>query len=189
MLIFDLVNAHCQTRDLVPFEADYRETRTPTSRFFNEPRELYLAPAIYDCLEPPGEYCVNECGDPDRWDTVGADLVTFVEGNLLNVRRLGYDRDSGVPAHMVRLMSRGADEPSGIWEVRVTDLDFQMRLFGAFAAWNVFVALTWRDRDDLDFGDAMRDCASEWVRLFGFLPPHEGGFPNGYLSNTNPVPR
>ena len=64
-----------------------------------------------------------------------------------------------------------------------------MRLLGGFIRYNAFLVLTWEDRPDLDYHEAMKRCANAWSHLFGFEHPYQGGFPHGYLSNTRLVPR
>jgi hypothetical protein len=185
MSIDDVVKSLCERGELDPYEVvPSRETISPA-------RKLYLSRDILpclDCLQGDPENYPEECGDPEKWWTVETDLMDFVDGELLNVRRQSYTYDPGVSAHMVRLLPRRIDEPEDIWELRIVGTDPPVRLFGAFTKKDRFVALTWRDRPDLDYGEEMKECARIWDDLLGANTRLKGRLPNAYLSTARLVP-
>lgn len=67
-----------------------------------------------------------------------------------------------------------------VWEIRSRNPRPSLRIFGRFAATDVFVALTWSKRAVLgaaksrEWRDARERCKSEWRRLFPAFEPHSG---------------
>lgn len=133
-------------------------------------------------------YEINEHlrnSEDERWMGVAADIALIPEGRRLWLRRENSDQDNAMSALMVRLKGK----PSEIWEIRSTEEQPQVRLFGRFACKDCFVALSWSNRDDVEcFSDEMNSCEEIWRDLFGYYEPLKGAFPDGYLSNTKFVP-
>ena len=59
-----------------------------------------------------------------------------------------------------------------------------IRAFGAFAAHDTFVLLTWEYRGDIPNFDAEVDrCKRDWAKYFNGVGPFKGNRLNEYLSN------
>lgn len=146
-------------------------------------RELYVASVVHNRLfNGPWQ---NDA-DERRWAYVAAQLIDFVVGAPLRLRKQGCAIDRRTRSYMLRL-NPGGDE---VWEIRsAIEARPQLRLFGRFAEKDLFVALTWRERNALvrkrDWREAMDQCASEWRRLLDPHPPFTGRYPHDYLSHAH----
>jgi hypothetical protein len=79
-----------------------------------------------------------------------------------------------------------------VWEIRIWDTKPQLRLFGRFAAKDVFVALigpvgrfriTWQGFEQIKL-----QCISQWQQLFGTEEPvTKGDDIDAYISNVTVV--
>lgn len=78
-----------------------------------------------------------------------------------------------------------ADE---VWDFRCIDPKPGIRVFGRFAALDMFVALTWDYRENIEgedyWAEQVRMCVAAWDRLFLGLPPHKGKTLDAYLSES-----
>ena len=55
---------------------------------------------------------------------------------------------------------------------------------GFFGGLNLFIALTWNYRENIeDFTAAVAECAQEWRRLFGPITPFDGRSLDDYINN------
>jgi hypothetical protein len=77
------------------------------------------------------------------------------------------------------------------WAIRVTDPEDSpgLRSFGAFAAKNKFVALTWEKRDVIgdEFDEEVDAVRESWQDRFGEEQPHFGDNLDAYLSTYRAV--
>lgn len=84
----------------------------------------------------------------------------------------------------IRRLSRNGGRPY-VWEFREASTLPQYRVFGVFAAHNVFFASDIVDRDIIgNFDQEYEDVMDEWRALFSGYVPLESGDVNGYLSNA-----
>ena len=145
-----------------------------------EEHTLHLAYDINDLVQ-------NSAKTDPRWGRARALLEAFAEGGPLATRRFGKNRDRKQPSVFAYLAPRRG-EPDGIWEFRISVPGFeQLRIFGLFTRRNSFVALAFRDRDGLDYTEAMTECDDTWRQLFAPKEPHKGRSANDYFSNAQPV--
>jgi hypothetical protein len=70
-----------------------------------------------------------------------------------------------------------------VWDFRSLDADDGIRCFGAFGGRNLFIALTWNFRKDMNFAKETETCMAEWNRLFPGIPPFRGKTLDEYGSN------
>lgn len=84
----------------------------------------------------------------------------------------------------LKRLSPGTGE---VWEWKIGTRKFsQWRVFGRFAEFNHFVALTGpSDRSNIDVTAEIRRCQDEWRNLFGDLPPHHGSVIDDYISPSS----
>ncbi len=89
-------------------------------------------------------------------------------------------------------MARLAPEEDHGFDIRYRDPKPGIRVLGNFALTDVFVALTWRFREDLDtdkkWQDEINRAKAKWRELFFPYLPHHGATLNDYVSrNFDPV--
>ena len=119
------------------------------------PRSMFISAEIHQFLE----------SDHPLAGAARADLERFILGKRIVVALYRDHKDC--------LMAR-LDSPSdGVWELRILDSDPQLRIFGQFAARDVFVALVGPIEHeyvvtDEEFEEYKKDCRDNWVDLFGF---------------------
>lgn len=94
--------------------------------------------------------------------------------------------DRGKPGFLKRLCS----PPPEIWEVRVTDPDVQVRLFGRFAEPDTLILTHFHTRNLLGkkksraWKHAMKDCEAEWATLFPNHSPFSGQTIHDYVTEN-----
>jgi hypothetical protein len=80
-------------------------------------------------------------------------------------------------------IARNAPIDKGILDVRITDPNPKIRIFGGFLQPDVLVLLTWATRDNLDFTAEVDRCRKEWDRLLPKNPPVIGNKHEDYISH------
>ena len=121
--------------------------------------------------------------EEDRWTALQADLEAYVSGDVLAVAKHPFK--GGRDAYLKRL-HQARDE---VWEIRSRNPEPQIRIFGRFAAKDVFIAFTWAERPTLGgpssraWRDAIVRCKTEWRRLFFAYDPFIGATYDDYISN------
>jgi hypothetical protein len=109
------------------------------------------------------------------------DLDRFICGELITV---GYGREK--TCFMKALDPRG-DE---VWELRSRDPRPSYRIFGSFAACDLFIATHMVEREhlggwgSLSWSHEIRRCKALRRQLFGPYPPHSGGDIHDYISDN-----
>lgn len=106
----------------------------------------------------------------ERCGALRADLDHFISGATLTVSREPYRKPKQT---FLSRLDPGRDE---VWVIRSRAPKPGIRVFGRFAQRDVFVALSWAWRSELDgpgskdWRDAAVGCIAEWRRL---LHPYE----------------
>ena len=88
-------------------------------------------------------------------------------------------------------MSRLDEAQEGVWEIRIWDVEPQLRFYGQFAKRNIFIILygpveklrLFRRR--IRHEPIKRACISTWQSMFSHDPSIEGEDINVYLSNVD----
>jgi hypothetical protein len=70
----------------------------------------------------------------------------------------------------------------GIVDLRITDPNPAIRVFGAFADCDLLILLTWAPRKGLDFRNEVIRCRQEWDKLFPLHRPLIGTRVEDYVS-------
>jgi len=88
---------------------------------------------------------------PPEWKarclSLRADLDRFLDGTLINAALPAKQKPyASKPNAYIRLLHPWANE---IWEIRSTNDEPSIRVFGRFADVDLFIALTWGKRKDL----------------------------------------
>lgn len=118
-------------------------------------RRIFVGAALHHQLNDPNS------DDPDRMDDLKADLVSFLTLNW-------------IPPSMLRHLK---PKKRGVWAFRSHQHDPQIRIFGHFAAKDVFVALFSELRANLggrldpDWHSQIRRVEHEWKQLFPAYTP------------------
>ncbi|WMT88249.1 hypothetical protein NO932_06470 [Pelagibacterium sp. 26DY04] len=80
-------------------------------------------------------------------------------------------------------LARNKDVSDGIWSFRIRDPKPHVRVLGAFADRDHFVAIDYRGRDGLDFDKAVEATLDAWGALFPGISPITGDNIELYLSD------
>jgi hypothetical protein len=171
MSITQALQALQQSRELTPWKSP-RSRRTAR-------RRLYLTmEALRDLQDPASAINLLAWNKGRTRGLIEAALDRWVLGDLvyLNKKR--------------RYMCRLDPPPPEIWEVRVTEPQPQVRLFGRFIEPDTFIITKFRSRTELgDKGSrawesAMRDCARRWTQLFPTISPYTANTVHEYITEN-----
>lgn len=149
-------------------------------------RSMFVSEEIWRLVQGPwaGDEMAGRCG------LLRADMEQFVSGRVVGVCLTPYSAKHA----LFGLLDAPAD---GIWDFRSVDPSPGLRLFGAFAATDVFVALTCAPRSvpveylartplgkaqSREWAKAIRECKAEWRKLFQPYQPHTGGKASDFVS-------
>lgn len=149
-------------------------------------RHVYASKEVYELLREP-------LGGTD-WDErraqAVADVDWFITGHRVDVR---FSASRNVKARFAQL------EPpeDGVWEFRVRNPTPGIRIFGSFADTDIFVALTWRRKENLldpdgtenplRYRHAIAQCKTTWLELLGLHVPKSGADIHDYISRKATV--
>jgi hypothetical protein len=140
------------------------------------PRTVFISRELAEVAIPPW---------PDTWEgrrcaRLRALLDEFTDGGFITVAEDPHDKNA------TAVLARVDPVECEIFDFRCLDPRPGIRAFGSFAETDVFVALTWEYRENLDGGDKwaaeIGRCKAEWRRLFCALPPFSGANLNEYIS-------
>lgn len=125
----------------------------------------------------------------ERCNYLRADFDRFITGQVIPVA-------AGIIGGRHSFLKQLAPPRDEIWEIRSRDPDPSIRVFGRFAAKDVFIALTWSKRPDLGgpesraWRDACVECGTDWRNLFPAYDPVHGDTTrdfDDYVTNYFPV--
>lgn len=134
-------------------------------------RSVYASREVYAFLsDPKGPF-----GRPSG--QAGLLLEAFINDNETTFRM-----DPG--RKVSTIWARNAPVTSGICELRVIAPEPSVRIFGAFALTDTFVALTWQKRKLLDFGAAIPRARRQWDHHFNGLAPIISEDVHDYISSS-----
>lgn len=132
-------------------------------------RRLLLPSEMNDQLRDPDKF-------PLRYELgrLQNDLERFVSGRPIT---FGVGKNK---ACMIKVLDDWDEE---VWEIRSRATRPGVRVFGRFAAPNIFVATGMTDRAETDFDIEKRRCKSTWRKLFNTYPPLNGKKPSDYITH------
>jgi hypothetical protein len=175
MSILGEIEARWREGRLIKVEPSYPRARGAETL---EPRELYVTPEISEFLASDRELAVN----------ASADFTEFIHGERWEASVYSVHE---FYCRMSRLDKAG----EAVWEIRVWDIEPQLRFYGHFAKRNIFIILCgpieksrsrfFRRRIDHD--RIKQICISTWRSMFSDDPLAEGDDINVYLSNIDPA--
>jgi len=112
-------------------------------------------------------------------------LESFAEGGVFTVSECPFSKPSDV------MLARVHPIKAEIWDIRNTEPLPGIRALGYFWERDLFVALTFNWREDLEGGDEwdeeIKACETAWRALFGFRTPFPGRRIDEYLTNYEAV--
>ncbi|MFN3462817.1 MAG: hypothetical protein ACK4X1_01955 [Terricaulis sp.] len=149
-------------------------------------RSMYVSEEVWRLVDGPwvSEEMSARCG------LLRADMEQFVSGRIVGVCLTPYEAKNA-------LFGLLHAPEAGIWDFRSVDPSPGLRLFGAFADTDVFVALTCAPRsvpveylartplgkaESQAWAVAIRECKAEWRKLFQPYTPHIGGQVSDFVS-------
>lgn len=171
MSILDEIDARWKEGRLVKVEPSYPRARGAEVL---EPRELYITPEIKEFLASDRPLAVQ----------ASADFTEFIHGERLEAS-VYSDHE------FYCRMSRLDEAREAVWEIRVWDLEPQLRFYGRFAKRNLFIILygpvekSRFFRRRINHGPIKQACINSWQSMFGYDPLTEGDDINAYLSNVD----
>lgn len=151
-----------------------------TSHFYGEEtcRYVYVSECVWDFIHRQVDDHIGHVGR-----NVRGLLDYFIEGDPITV---GWNPHEKGACLMARVDSH--DPGYEVWDVRALDPYPGARVFGAFAEFNVFVALTWCEKEDgLDYVLEAESCIQKWKELFDLTRPHRGRFVGEYFKKPHEV--
>ena len=149
-------------------------THLTNKRLFNvgsaipgeEVARTMLVSGEIEAVLDPAKLAVEE--DGYRLAHIRPQLDIYTSGGKLNVALDPRDKDKS--AHLART-DPVTDE---VWDIRCTDPNARIRVFGRFTEFNVFVALTWQYRENLqteeDWAEELDRFKVKWRELFPVEP-------------------
>jgi hypothetical protein len=149
------------------------------SRFQNgeSTREIVVSREIFEIVTPPfGDYWEGK-----RHAQCRAYLDAFVDGEEIGVSEKPFSK--AFDTYLARVHPIALD----VWDIRVIEPTPGIRCFGCFGDLDLFVALTWEYRENIQatsdgFTILARECRSVWSSLFT-LPPRTGSI-HAHLSGN-----
>lgn len=142
-------------------------------------RTVFISPEINKLVLGPWDDKKVE----ERAGRLRADFDMFTAGTVISIGQHPYKKKK--TAYMSQL-DPTIDE---VWQIRSRDPKPGIRVFGRFSEKDVFVALTWRFREDMggpksrEWRDARELCKTEWRNMFHPYNPHSGKDHYEYVSN------
>jgi hypothetical protein len=117
--------------------------------------------------------------DDERLAQFRGNLDAFAVGEAITIARHPFIKPTDADLAPVDPIS------SRVWDFRVLEPPQGIRCFGFFVAKNVFIALRWEYREDIESPDwpiLVEDCKEIWDCWFSPLMPHFGAIPHDYIS-------
>jgi hypothetical protein len=117
----------------------------------------------------------------ERFAQFRGNLDGFAVGEMITIAKRPFVKPTDADLAPLHPIS------SHVWDFRVLQPPKGIRCPGCFAAKDVFVALTWDYREEIetaDWSDLIEECKRVWDDLFFPLAPHFGDFPHAYLSQS-----
>ncbi len=151
-------------------------------------RTLALTPGLVGLLTGPWPDLIIE----RRCGKLRADLEYFVKGEPIAMSLTPYE-------HKTAFMGRLDKPQDEVWDIRSRDPDPGLRVFGRYAALDVFVAMicaprsveqAWLQRRALKEGTSLEwhfailECQEIWKSLFPNHEPIHGDAPSDYATNA-----
>jgi hypothetical protein len=134
-------------------------------------RNLYVSPDIHRFLTYKSDSART---NRDR-RKLQALFDQFISGNFISI---GLE-----PPETGTNIKRLSPASAEAWEFKVGQKQFQLRVFGRFAALNTFVTLTGPvDRAGLNYLHEILRCQEEWQNLLDGQPPVYGRHESDYIS-------
>lgn len=138
-------------------------------------RSVFVSKNVFGVVQPPWQ--PGETGS--RYALARQILDGFILGDFLTVAERPFKKS---PTAILARVDPAKEE---VWDFRCLDPKPGIRIFGSFVDRNVFIALNWDFRENLNhggFAKQVRNCKSEWTLLFGQIKPHSGNSLDDYLS-------
>lgn len=144
-------------------------------------RTLFISPEVLEAVSGP----FAETYDGIRLLELRQTLDAFLEGAEFTVADHPFGKRPDA------MLAPVAPVEYDLWDIRSIAPVPGIRVLGGFWSKNVFVALTWEYRENLetseDWEHEIERCQAEWKRLFGTRRPFRGESLDEYLSEILPV--
>ena len=144
-------------------------------------REVFASREVYDVV--CGQWPDNYMGS--RYADFRANLDAFTRGDYMSASLDPFNKPPETD------LARTDPVKKEIWSLRCVNPLARIRCFGCFGGKDLFVALTWRCREDLatneDWEAEINRADNQWANLFGVIPQFKGNEPDEYLSRCTIV--
>ena len=183
-----MVMAYCAKPDLTYMSIqDEINKHLGVSLFFLAPlirsqraiRELFVSREVWDAVTLP----FGSNRDGNERAKFRAYLDAYTSGEEIGVSERPFSKRADT------FMARVHPIEHHVWDIRVIEPRPGIRCFGCFGDIDLFVALTWDYRDNLDetpagFELKAKECRRIWLSLFT-SPPFNGGIDDLFSFNFN----
>jgi hypothetical protein len=167
--IREAINAHVGQGNLFCLMPEFLSDETP--------RAVFVSKEVMEIVDGPPW---PDSRDGRRYARLRGLFDAFTGGDYITIAADPFEKSA---CAILARVDPIADE---IWDFRCLDPAPGIRSFGRFAEKDIFVALTWDFRENLqtadDWNAEIRSCKNEWKKLFGPLLPHAGKSLNEYVS-------
>jgi hypothetical protein len=173
VLIYMSIREHLQ----LALDAGWLVNLQPSLPSIPHQRMIFVARTLYSELE----YELNDASSAVRTAELFSTFDVFLSGKPISIG--GRDDKYAY----IKQLEPTTEE---VWEIRSIQPRPSIRVFGRFAACDVFIACNKGLRTQLggfgsrEFQKAMSYCKIEWRKCLQSWPPHSGKRPNDYVSEN-----
>ena len=144
-------------------------------------RELFVSNEVKECVAGK----MNQRWEGYRCAQLRARLDAFTLGYQFTIGQDPSNKSSDA------MLARTHPTKDRIWSIRSTEPKPGIRCFGAFGGKDLFIALTWEFREDInsarDWKYEIDRCKASWSDIFGSTPRLHKGSLDEYITGFRSV--
>lgn len=142
-------------------------------------RDIFVSKEVLDLVG-------NDATPPPELELIAGRARAKMDGITVgNAFVLGMNPKPGKKSPTC-LVARNDPTHKGIVDIRISDPNLSLRIFGGMAKRDVLIALTYAPRKGCNFAAEINRCRQVWDRLFPNHPPFYSDNYTEYFSNVLP---